>query len=31
MKLALKMLRNAKNQDFRGVLESEINIALNKI
>lgn len=31
MKIALKMLRNAKNQDFKGILESEMNVALNKI
>jgi hypothetical protein len=31
MKIALKMLRDAKNKDYRGALEMEYNIALNKI
>jgi len=31
MKLALKMLRDALNLDYRGCLKNEINVALNKI
>lgn len=31
MKLALRMIREAKNLDFKGVLKNEINVALNKI
>lgn len=31
MKLALKMLRQARNLDFKGCLLNEINVALNKI
>lgn len=31
MKIALKMLRDAKNKDYRGVLETELNVSLNKI
>jgi hypothetical protein len=31
MKIALRMLREAKNKDFKGCLESELNVGLNKI
>jgi hypothetical protein len=31
MKLALKMIRQARNLDFKGCLKNEINVALNKI
>lgn len=31
MRLALKMIRDAKNMDFKGALQNEINVALNKI
>ncbi len=31
MKIALKMIRDAKNLDFKGALQNEINVALNKI
>lgn len=31
MKLALRMLRQARNLDFKGCLQNEINVALNKI
>jgi enoyl-CoA hydratase/carnithine racemase len=31
MKLALKMVREARNLDYKGSLEQEINVALNKI
>jgi Enoyl-CoA hydratase/isomerase len=31
MKLALKMIRQARNLDFKGCLTNEINVALNKI
>ena len=31
MKLALKMIRQARNLDFKGCLQNEINVALNKI
>ena len=31
MKLALRMVREAKNLDYKGALRSEINVALNKI
>ena len=31
MKLALKMIRDAKNLDYKGALQNEINVALNKI
>ena len=31
MKLALKMVRQAFNLDFKGCLRNEINVALNKI
>ena len=31
MKLALKMLRDARNLDFKGALQNEINVSLNKI
>jgi hypothetical protein len=31
MKLALKMIRNARNLDFKGALRQEINVGLNKI
>lgn len=31
MKLALKMIRDAKNLDFKGAIQREINVALNKI
>lgn len=31
MKLALKMIRDARNLDFKGALQNEINVALNKI
>lgn len=31
MKIALKMLRQARNLDYKGCLELEINVALNKI
>jgi hypothetical protein len=31
MKLALKMVRDAKNLDYKGCLANEINVSLNKI
>jgi hypothetical protein len=31
MKLALKMVRDARNLDYKGCLKNEINVALNKI
>jgi hypothetical protein len=31
MKLALKMIRKAKNMCFRDVLNMELNVALNKV
>jgi len=31
MKLALKMLRNARNLDYKGCMMMEINVGLNKI
>ena len=31
MKLALKMLRKALNTDYKGAMEMEINVGLNKI
>jgi hypothetical protein len=31
MKLALKLLRDARNLDFKGALKNELNVALNKI
>ncbi len=31
MKLALKMVRDAKNLDYKGCLENEVNVSLNKI
>lgn len=31
MKLALRMVREAKNLDFKGVIQNEINVSLNKI
>ena len=31
MKLALQMVREARNLDFKGALKNEINVALNKI
>lgn len=31
MKLALKMLRDAKNLDYKGCLQNELNVALNKV
>lgn len=31
MKLALKMVRDARNLDYKGCLQNEINVALNKI
>jgi len=31
MKIALKMLREAKNKDYKGALATEFNVALNKI
>lgn len=31
MKLALKLLRDARNLDFKGALLNEMNVALNKI
>jgi hypothetical protein len=31
MKLALKMVRDAKSLDYKGCLQNEINVALNKI
>ena len=31
MKIALKMIREARNKDFKGAMETEIIVALNKI
>jgi phage tail sheath gpL-like len=31
MKIALRMVREAKNLDFKGALKNEINVSLNKI
>lgn len=31
MKIALKLLRDARSLDFKGALQNEINVALNKI
>lgn len=31
MKLALKMVRDARNKDIKGAMETEITVALNKI
>jgi len=31
MKLALKMLRESRNLDYKGNLQMELNVALNKI
>lgn len=31
MKLALKMIRKAKNMCFRDVLNMELNVAMNKV
>lgn len=31
MKLALRMVRDARSLDYKGCLQNEINIALNKI
>lgn len=31
MKVTLRLLREAKIKDYRGTLESELNVALNKI
>jgi hypothetical protein len=31
MKLGLKMLRQARNLDFKGCLTNELNVAMNKI
>ena len=31
MKISLKMLRDARNKDFKGCLDSEINVGLNII
>jgi len=31
MKIALRMIREAKNLDFKGAIQSEINVSLNKI
>jgi hypothetical protein len=31
MKIALKMMRDAKNLDYKGCLQNEFNAALNKI
>lgn len=31
MKIALKMMRDAKNKDYKSALETEFNVALNKI
>jgi hypothetical protein len=31
MKLALKMIRDARNLDFKGALQNEINVGLNKM
>ena len=31
MKITLKMLRDAKNKDYKSALETEFNVSLNKI
>ena len=31
MKLALRLLRDARSLDFKGALRNEVNVALNKI
>ena len=31
MNLALSMIRKAKNLDYKGILEMELNVAFNKI
>jgi hypothetical protein len=31
MKLALRMMRNARNLDYEGCLKMELNVAFNKI
>jgi len=31
MKLSLRMIREAKNLDFKGALKNEVNVSLNKI
>jgi hypothetical protein len=31
MKITLKMLREARNKDFKGAFETELNVGLNKI
>lgn len=31
MKITLKMLRDARNKDYKGAFETELNVGLNKI
>lgn len=31
MKISLKMIRDARNKDYKGALETELNVGLNKI
>lgn len=31
MKITLKMLRDARNKDYKGAFETELNVGINKI
>jgi hypothetical protein len=31
MKITLKMLREARNLDYKGAMKTEINVAMNKL